>query len=178
MPRKPRSATTPATTKPRKPRAPRVTKASQKLTLQEATQTKLPPPEPARQTLNETVQTQQAETLPHLRKRLLEGARPGWAGRKVIKLSNNTIQPQKPENPNREKILRIGNPAGLDGTDNYKGANYVEGPRAVTQATQLIYKTRNNLVPDAYGVTHKHRLPMQQIKPTAGGQWSGRSVNW
>jgi len=93
-------------------------------------------------------------------------------------MSQNQITPNVKVSSNKEKILRIGNPSGLSGTDNYAGHAYQEGPRAVTQATQLIYKTRDNLVPDQYGITHKHLLPMQQIKPTDGGQWSGRVINW
>jgi hypothetical protein len=48
-------------------------------------------------------------------------------------------------------------------------------PRAVMDHRQLMIPTKNNLIPDEFGVTTKHQLPMQELTPTRGGKWSGRT---
>lgn len=40
---------------------------------------------------------------------------------------------------------------------------------------QLTVNTKNNEVPDEFGITNKGRMPMQNITPAAGGKYSGRT---
>lgn len=49
-------------------------------------------------------------------------------------------------------------------------------PIAVSEYKQLMLNTTNNLIPDEFGVTNgETRYPMQQIIPTSGGKYSGRT---
>jgi hypothetical protein len=48
-------------------------------------------------------------------------------------------------------------------------------PRAVTDTRQLLMPSKNNLIPDEWGVTNRGTLPMQELAPPSGGKWSGRT---
>jgi hypothetical protein len=74
------------------------------------------------------------------------------------------------------RVARYGAQTGLQGpkADHLRAAVRAQ-PRAVMELDQLLYPTKNNLIPDEYGVTRHSVLPMQEIIPTQGGKWSGRT---
>lgn len=40
---------------------------------------------------------------------------------------------------------------------------------------QLMYPTKNNYIPDEFGITNPNAFPMQELAPAPGGKWSGRT---
>ena len=90
-------------------------------------------------------------------------------------LSNNTLPPN-PKMRKSTKAARYGSITGLPGpTVNFDAPIVRAAPRAVMDTRQLLVNGRNNEVPDEFGVTNTSRFPMQNIVPTSGGKYSGRT---
>jgi hypothetical protein len=93
----------------------------------------------------------------------------------VTLLSDNKIPPNKPMNK-RARPARYGSVAGKGGPAKDHWAPIVrKDPIAATDMKQYMVNTRYNSVPDEFGVTSGEALPMQQITPTRGGKYSGRT---
>lgn len=93
----------------------------------------------------------------------------------VYSLSENKVAPNKKMKP-IVKAARYGSKQGLPGPSSDFAAPIVRAsPRGVSDMRQLLINSPNNEVPDEFGVTNKHRMPMQNIVPTAGGKYSGRT---
>ena len=67
----------------------------------------------------------------------------------------------------------MGSTAGRNNTD--FDAPIRNQPLAVMDYRQLLVNTKNNLVPDEWGVVNRHTFPMQNIVPPNGGKYSGRT---
>lgn len=71
---------------------------------------------------------------------------------------------------------RYGSVAGKGGPrKDHWGPIVREDPIAATDTRQYMINTRYNTVPDEFGITNKRRVPMQQVTPTRGGKYSGRT---
>ena len=93
----------------------------------------------------------------------------------VYSLSNNSIRPNK-KIKTETKPARYGSRHGLPGPASDFAAPIVRiAPRGVSDMRQLLVNGPNNEVPDEFGVTNRHRMPMQNITPTGGGKYSGRT---
>jgi hypothetical protein len=93
----------------------------------------------------------------------------------VYEFSQNTIQPNKKMNKTATPA-RYGSVHGLPGPKaNFDAPIVRTAPRGVSDMRQLLINAPNNEVPDEFGVTNKHRMPMQNIVPTPGGKYSGRT---
>ena len=93
----------------------------------------------------------------------------------VTSLSENKITPNR-KIKNAAKPARYGSRQGLPGPSAAFDAPIVRAaPRGVSDIRQLMINSPNNEVPDEFGVTNKHRMPMQSITPTGGGKHSGRT---
>lgn len=93
----------------------------------------------------------------------------------VYTLGDNKITPNKKIKAS-SKPARYGSVQGLPGPKADFDAPIVrKAPRGVTDMRQLLINAPNNEVPDEFGVTNKHRMPMQNITPTSGGKYSGRT---
>lgn len=111
---------------------------------------------------------------PHISIALESNSNSGTRNR-VYDLSNNKIQPNK-KIKTVSKPARYGTRHGLPGPSSDFAAPIVRNaPRAVSDMRQLLVNGPNNEVPDEFGVTNKHRMPMQNINPTGGGKYSGRT---
>jgi len=110
---------------------------------------------------------------PHISLALESNHRPGRHS--VYSLGENQITPNKPMKK-AAKPARYGSTRGLPGPKADFDAPIVRNqPRAVYDMRQLLVNGANNEVPDEFGVTNKHRMPMQNITPTRGGKYSGRT---
>lgn len=90
-------------------------------------------------------------------------------------LSNNTVPPNKKIKKD-SKPARYGSVHGLPGPKADFDAPIVrQAPRGVSDYRQLLVNGRYNQVPDEFGITNKSRMPMQNIAPTSGGKYSGRT---
>lgn len=93
----------------------------------------------------------------------------------LIDLSNNTVPPNK-KIKQSSKSSRYGSTQGLPGPKaNFDAPIVRDAPRAVSDYRQLLVNGRYNQIPDEWGVTNKNRMPMQNIVPTNGGKYSGRT---
>lgn len=93
----------------------------------------------------------------------------------VYSLGANAITPNK-KIKQEAKPARYGSKTGLMGPEADFAAPIVRvAPRGVSDMRQLLVNGPNNEVPDEFGVTNKHRMPMQNIVPTSGGKYSGRT---
>ena len=110
---------------------------------------------------------------PHISIALESNHRGGRAN--VYSLSNNKVPPNK-KMKEVVKPARYGSIHGLPGPRSDFDAPIVrKAPRGVSDMRQLLINGLNNEVPDEFGVTNKHRMPMQNIIPTGGGKYSGRT---
>lgn len=90
-------------------------------------------------------------------------------------LGGNSLKPNK-KIKTIAKPARYGSVSGLPGPAADFAAPIVrKAPRGVSDMRQLLVNGLNNEVPDEWGVTNKHRMPMQNITPTSGGKYSGRT---
>lgn len=105
----------------------------------------------------------------------LESNHRGGTRANVYSLSENKIRPNK-KMKEAVKPARYGSTRGLPGPGSDFAAPIVrKAPRGVSDMRQLLVNGLNNEVPDEFGVTNKHRMPMQNITPTGGGKYSGRT---
>lgn len=111
---------------------------------------------------------------PHIQKAMLMPPKSGTR-KAVYELSNNTVQANKKINK-KTMPARYGTRAGLQGpkADHMRPITN-EAPRMVSDTRQLLIPTKNNLIPDEYGVTNPNAFPMQELAPPSGGKWSGRT---
>lgn len=93
----------------------------------------------------------------------------------VYSLSENKVAPNK-KIKKTATPARYGSKQGLRGPAADFAAPIVRvAPRGVSDMRQLLINAPNNEVPDEFGVTNKNRMPMQNIAPTPGGKYSGRT---
>jgi len=105
----------------------------------------------------------------------LETNHRGGTRASVYSLGGNTIKPNK-KMKEEVKPARYGSVHGRPGPGSDFSAPIVRvAPRGVSDMRQLLVNGLNNEVPDEFGVTNKHRMPMQNIIPTGGGKYSGRT---
>lgn len=91
----------------------------------------------------------------------------------VYALSENKITPNRKPNKTTE-IAQYGSRAGLGGpAADHFGPIVRKQPVAVTDFRQLAIPSAFN-IPNELGIRND-RFPMQEIAPTNGGQWSGRT---
>ena len=111
---------------------------------------------------------------PHISIALESNHRSGTR-KSVYELSNNKVTPNK-KIKTEAKPARYGSRHGLPGPGSDFAAPIVRSaPRGVSDMRQLLINAPNNEVPDEFGVTNKNRMPMQNIIPTQGGKYSGRT---
>lgn len=111
---------------------------------------------------------------PHIQKTLMMPKRSGTRAA-VYELSMNTLQPN-PRIGKAAKPARYGTTAGLQGPEaDHLRPIVNEAPRAVMDPRQLLVPSKNNYIPDEWGVTNRNAFPMQEIVPPSGGKWSGRT---
>jgi len=111
---------------------------------------------------------------PHISAVIENNVRSGT--RKVVyDLSENKVTPNKKMNK-KAKDARYGAMYGTKGpASDFAGPIVRKFPRGVSDMRQLMINAPNNEVPDEFGITNKHRMPMQNITPTRGGKYSGRT---
>jgi hypothetical protein len=127
----------------------------------------------SKKTSQEITKAPDVTIQPHISIALETNHRPGI--RKVEALSNNTVPPNKKRKKSTE-TARYGSTQGLPGPKADFDAPIVRSaPRGVFDIRQLLVNGTNNEVPDEFGVTNKHRMPMQNMTPTLGGKYSGRT---
>ena len=103
---------------------------------------------------------------------------PGWNGgrrRAVTELSRNKLTPNKRMNKKAEPA-RYGTRAGRGGPESDFAAPITrDQPMAATDSRQYLINTKNNKVPDEFGVTSGRTMPRQQLTSARGGKYSGRT---
>ena len=115
-----------------------------------------------------------AEPQPHIRKAMAMPLNSGSRAT-VYDLSRNKVTPNKPQKK-AAKPARYNSDAGMPGPAADKFAPVVRpAPRAVTDPRQLMMPTKNNYIPDEFGITNPNAFPMQELASTSGGKWSGRT---
>ena len=93
----------------------------------------------------------------------------------VYTLSENKITPNK-KMKKETKPARYGAMYGTKGPNaDFAGPIVRKFPRGISDIRQLMINAPNNEVPDEFGITNKNRMPMQNITPTRGGKYSGRT---
>lgn len=93
----------------------------------------------------------------------------------VFDLSGNEIQPNPLPNKKTKKE-KYNNMQGLKGSDyDFAAPIKRKQPIGVYSFGQLLLDARNNEFPDEFGVKNKNKLPSQEIIPTRGGKYSGRT---
>ena len=111
---------------------------------------------------------------PHIQMALEMNPRSG-SRRSVYELSENKVTPNKKIRKDA-RPARYGSVQGLPGPKaTFDGPIVRPAPRGVSDIRQLMINAPNNEIPDEFGVTNKSRLPMQNIIPTPGGKYSGRT---
>lgn len=111
---------------------------------------------------------------PHLKKALIPD-RTTQKFRPVTRLSKNKVRPNE-KMKKKAMDARLGSVVGLKGPQADFAAPVTRAaPRGVMDFRQLTVNTANNEVPDEFGITNKNRMPMQNIIPSGGGKFSGRT---
>ena len=131
-------------------------------------------PRPKMKPNTEITKAPDVQIQPHIAAVLDNNIRSGRR-KTVYDLSENKITPNK-KIKTESKPARYGSKHGLGGPkSDFAGPIVRVFPRGVSDIRQLMINAPNNEVPNEFGVTNKNRMPMQNISPTRGGKYSGRT---